>query len=264
MKKNIVIIILSVVILGLGGYLVYDKVLSSDNKEEVVEKQDDKEIYFTMARNYIDNIIDSGVYKVLENLSKDGLTDELKTLMAMSNVRSYESNCENAFDIDPNTNGYFSKEFGEMACSSNKVLNLFDYDSVNMKYKKIFGTSENAPKKYIANIVPYEYSSKANSYVELYSRRSAMNSLYYYYIEEVEATDSKLKIKISYLSYHYVDMTAEAEHSDSFSYYIGETLYENKTKEEVIKSYNENKKSLPNLTFNYEQEDGRYILKSVE
>lgn len=46
MKKNIVIIILSVVILGLGGYLVYDKVLSDDNKESnnKVEESNNEEL----------------------------------------------------------------------------------------------------------------------------------------------------------------------------------------------------------------------------
>ena len=46
MKKNIVIVILSVVILGLGGYLVYDKVIDKDEKsisnEEIKEGQQEK------------------------------------------------------------------------------------------------------------------------------------------------------------------------------------------------------------------------------
>ena len=44
MKKNIVIIILSVIILGLGGYLVYDKVIDKNDKktpeDECVIKDD--------------------------------------------------------------------------------------------------------------------------------------------------------------------------------------------------------------------------------
>ena len=268
MKKNIVIIILSILVLGLGGYLVYDKVIdkeetNANNKnEEIVEQQDDKEIYATMARKYIDDVIDIGIYDVLGQLSKYGLDENIKTLMAIYNVQvKNECLCQDAFDIDPNTREYFSER---LICSENDPVYLFDYDSVNIAYKKLFGTSANAVKTNVSNVRPYEYSDKANGYVELSSGISAKHSLFYYDIEEVEATDSKLKIKFSYLTYHYSNMTTASNRSNSFSYYIGETLYENKTKEEVIKSYNENKKSLPNLTFNYEKEDGRYILKSVE
>jgi len=49
MKKNVVIIILSILVLGLGGYLVYDKVLEKEetnvnnkNEEEIVEQQYDE------------------------------------------------------------------------------------------------------------------------------------------------------------------------------------------------------------------------------
>lgn len=260
MKKNVVIIILAILVLGLGGYLVYDKVLSSENKEEVVEKQDNNEIYTTIARTYIDNVIDTGVYKVLDNLHENGLTQDIKTLIAISNVSGYELFCQDLFEIDSNTNGYFSKDFGELACVLDQRLNSVSYDSVNDAYKKLFGTLENAPKKYIPNIIPYEYSTKMNRYVLLHGRSSIINYLYYYDIDNVEITDSKLEIKISYLTYAYTNLNA----TDLYRYYIGETLYENKTKNEVIKAYNDNKKSLPKLTFNYEKEDGRYILKSVE
>ena len=49
MKKNIVIIILSVVILALGGYLVYDKVLREDD----IITDDNK--YVTEDGNVVDN-----------------------------------------------------------------------------------------------------------------------------------------------------------------------------------------------------------------
>lgn len=39
MKKNLVIIILGVLVLGMGGYLVYDKVLDKDVKEESKEEK---------------------------------------------------------------------------------------------------------------------------------------------------------------------------------------------------------------------------------
>lgn len=265
MKKNIVIIILSILVLGLGGYLVYDKVIdkeetNANNKnEEIVEQQDDKEIYATMARKYIDDVIDTGVYKVLDQLHENGLTQDIKTLIAISNVSGYESFCQDLFEIDVNTSSYFSENFGESACVSNQTLNSIFYDEVNAVYKKTFGALENAPKRYIPNIIPYEYSNKMDRYVLLHARSSVINYLYYYDVDNVEITDSKLEIKISYLTYSYTNWDAI-----DYAYYIGETLYRNKTEEEVIKAYNDNKKSLPKLTFNYEKEDGRYILKSVE
>jgi len=54
MKKNIVIVLLAICVLGLGGFLVYDKVLKEDTKENVkeenkieqVEKLDDSKDYY--------------------------------------------------------------------------------------------------------------------------------------------------------------------------------------------------------------------------
>ena len=43
MKKNIFIIILAILVLGLGGYLVYDKVIDKDVKEEVKEESGKQE-----------------------------------------------------------------------------------------------------------------------------------------------------------------------------------------------------------------------------
>lgn len=41
MKKNIIIIILAILVLGLGGYLVYDKIIDKDVKEKVEEEKTD-------------------------------------------------------------------------------------------------------------------------------------------------------------------------------------------------------------------------------
>ena len=80
MKKNIVIIILSILVLGLGGYLVYDKVLE---KVSVVRYGDDRDDYFT------DVIVNDGNYLVSGYSSyEDGsylnkfitYSDALKTL----------------------------------------------------------------------------------------------------------------------------------------------------------------------------------------
>ena len=64
MKKNIVIIILSILVLGLGGYLVYDKVLSSYNKEDVVEKQNNKEMNYDIisAQFIMDSFLNNKIF----------------------------------------------------------------------------------------------------------------------------------------------------------------------------------------------------------
>ena len=42
MKKNIVIIILSILLIGLSGYLVYDKVLKKNALEDVQQNEDNQ------------------------------------------------------------------------------------------------------------------------------------------------------------------------------------------------------------------------------
>ena len=48
---------------------------------------------------------------------------------------------------------------------------------------------------------------------------------------------------------------------------MGQMVYshaiEDKTFDDLTKSYNDNKKALPNLTFVFEKENNNYILKSV-
>ena len=43
MQKNIIIIILSILVLGMGGYLVYDKVIVKEEKNEVKVEENDTE-----------------------------------------------------------------------------------------------------------------------------------------------------------------------------------------------------------------------------
>ena len=262
MKKNIVIIILAILVLGLGGYLVYDKVLSSGNKEEIGDNEQQEVDYDIIAAQYIiDSFLTSKTINVIDRIVDTKLDEETKLAMAIANTEpdfnSYS--CADLFDVNTSYGEY--RPVDQWTCIQSDIPNSYKYEDVNKQYKKFFGSSKEAQKQGVASYNGYGYSKKKDVYATLSPLFGPIRTkLYYYEAENAKIKGNELKIETSYLTYHYAAMGV----TDSFSYYIGEALYENKTKDEVIKAYNDNKKSLPTLTFVLEKENNNYVLKSVE
>lgn len=265
--KNVIIIILAVLVLSLGGYLVYDKVFVGDNLdiENNAEKEDVEEenevFYNTLAKTLVDNIIELDVYNIFERLSKSGLSDEIKLSMAISSLEPVNSyTCLDAFDVNTGYVEYRPAKNNAWGCGQNEKVDSFDYDLVNEEYKNLFGGSENALKISVLETWVYDYSNKIDGYVRLTPRFGPIvNSLYYYDIEDINITNEQLKIKISYLTYAPVLGSV-----DTFRYILNDISYTEKTKDEIKKAYYDNKNLLPRLIFNYEKDNGKYILKSVK
>lgn len=262
MKKNLVITILLIIVLCLGGYLVFDKVI--DKKEEKVKDpipKEDVELDTAIAEKFIDELINLDVFNILDRLSENGLTEENKLSIAIAKTKGSNSySCNDAFDMNENNNSEYrpvsNKKWG---CGLQDRVSSYSYDLVNEQYKALFGSLENANKTGIYTTNAYEYSSKINSYVSLnpYFGPIVRNS-YYYNIESAKVTDNKLNIEISYLSYFPSTLGSNTE----FKYTIdGNTKTFNK--DEISSVFNTNKSSLPRLTFSYEKENENYILKSV-
>lgn len=88
MKKNVFIIILVIIVLGMGGYLVYDKVLSKDEvkkektetKEEIVEenKEETSDVYVLDGYNFASSGTFDEKYQPDENEKKMELMCNIK------------------------------------------------------------------------------------------------------------------------------------------------------------------------------------------
>lgn len=283
MEKNnkglmVLVIILSLLVVGLFGYIVYDKVIDveednnkvSDNKEEDNNKvADNDNINFDLARGYINDLIDLGTYDLFDRLSEEGLSDNVKLSMALSGsdnfVQSYT--CGEAFTSNyAEGNEYRPVGHERWACSviNKEPVYSIEYDSVNFVYKSLFGNIGDVPKKieYCSNTM-CDYSTKTNSYVRLIMQASGLPFYSYYYnVKNVEVNDNELKIKISYLTY--TNIYIISEETFDISYYLNDKVYEVNNKADIKKAYYDNEKTLPSLTFVFEKENQDYILKSVE
>lgn len=251
MKKNIVIIMLTVLVLGLCGYLVYDKVLSN-NIEEVKEESYD----LASAKFIIDSFLNANMYNIIDRIVETKLDEDTKLAIAIGSIESLESySCNELFDT---TNGYY--ENNGAICSS--YPNQYSYERVNARYKKIFGSLKEAPKKdLLYRYEVYDYSDKKDVYVELEPQFGPIiPNLYYYEVKEAKINNNELKINISYLTYK-VNPLVEPEH---ISYKINNVEYTIEKEDNIKQIYSDNENSLPTLTFVFEKENNNYILKYVE
>ena len=115
MKKNILIGILIVIILGLGGYLVYDKILNNDqdNQVENIKTEQDLETEYMEEKNVDDLDNDSVELKnyVIENIQslelelhiENSSGPEMKkvTITDKEEIKEILLNVDNATDIGP-------------------------------------------------------------------------------------------------------------------------------------------------------------------
>ena len=110
MKKNIFIIILAILVLGLGGYLVYDKVLDKNVKEEVKEesvKQEEENKEITLESLY-------GTYTwEKKHITDSGNELDLKIKLVLNSDGSATYNASNGYEEEA-TKGSFIYENGKV------------------------------------------------------------------------------------------------------------------------------------------------------
>ena len=236
MKKksaNIIIIICIVVIVVLSICLVMSK---QESKNEI------KEIDKKTAQEYIDKLINTKTYNILDNLKEEGLTDEIKLSLAINSTDNYEEiyTCNEGF-----------------SCEDNEIkIRSYKYNDVLTSYRKLFGSIGNPKKGYTWG---YDYSQKQNAYFKLSANFGPIQDINYKYdINSKEINDDRLTIGITYLSYYNKTINDEETYTtdlleiDSFS------------KEKVEEIFNNNKDKLPHLTFTYINESDTYYLIDVK
>lgn len=249
--KNAVITILAILVVGLSCFIVYDKVIKTDEKKENNNEVVEQTIDLAMAKNLIEKYVlgmDLNLYEIKNN----GLTENIKLKMAIVNVNSDKVVlCEDAFDF---SDVEYTLNGGAFGCETGDKQEAISYSLVNNKYKELFGAAKEAPKTYA--LYDYNYSSKTDSYVHLYRFGTSGFKSSYYNVENAKINDNKLAIEITYIDY--------VEAMDTVSYSIdGETYKSLNNVNELSDVYSENHSTLPHLTFNFEKVNNDYILVSV-
>ena len=86
-KKNIIIVILSILVVGLSGYIVYDKVFSDNDKDDTIDQEQqnsDVKSYKEYKATDEIKLKDGSIWMVLEN------SDNTKDYITVLSTKEYE------------------------------------------------------------------------------------------------------------------------------------------------------------------------------
>ena len=156
MKKNIVIIILTILVLGLGGYLVYDKVIDKEEtsiKEEIQKESTNDATIDQKDAVYFDEYLKAflgcdGLFvtRNTENFSNKDISNFVSryyNLLAYDDTLGTVSYKANVSDVDALIYKYFNKKDVVLETNPNEATTItkqdnvysFEWDAVGCGYK---------------------------------------------------------------------------------------------------------------------------------
>jgi len=248
--KNIIITILTIIVLCLGGYLVFDKVIDKNNndiEEESKEKdnigkedinKDDGDYNLTEAQElmniYVDTKWGSEIF--------DGLNNDLKLKIAYRNLN---------YSTYPET---------------------IPYEDLNKIYKELFGGAEATKNDFMPGewCKTYKYNSQQNKYVYNESQGCGGARWYEdYSIKSATVKDSKLDIIVYYYeidpSMGNLYRRNQEESLDVDKYKIADLTNSERTSDYKLTdaAFEKYKDKMDTFTFRFEKYNDSYILKDV-
>ena len=217
MKKNVMIIlisVLSVLVVGLGVFIIYDKVISKDNEQKennnVVEQNFDlvkaKELvdkyYVNPAASFFGGNVDKtkGYITALNLASTDiksqnveeldafECTDEIKKAVSEETAVSGQYECQ-------------IKNSNFLNCSE-KIADSVSYNAVNAVYKKLYGNDKDIPKDEIAldwyGCCRYSYIKEIDSFVKtcIFTCGGSYSGKYIYGVKNAKLYGDKLIVTV--------------------------------------------------------------------
>jgi len=274
--KNFVITLLIILVLCLGGYLVYDKIIHNnddgDNTKEVLE--DEKKYDLVEAKKLVDRYM-SQDYMRYEILSDNYLSEEAKVKIAINNTKSTntEYTCKEAFPeyysegeafVNDDTSGSVG------VCTDNyESSEIYDYKNVNSTYKKLFGNKKDLPKIMIDYDIfgVYAYSKTYDAFVEL---SCACGDFYsvgssYYEVNSANIVDSTLEVVINYINFNLNQNSICLEQDDSVCINTGKEYLSDISNEDIKKLYSnaETQNKISKYKLIFRQSDTGYYLDSI-
>ena len=239
MKKNIVITILAVLVVGLGctlGYVLLNKDnnagKNSSNENNSSQKVEESKIDVAYARELVYKYAPIGGLgdSRRSTLLNEGLTEEAKLALAIdyATPTSINYTCEEAFpDATKENTGYriVRGKFNGVCYPDDPNSNYRDqysYDSVNASYKNLFGEELSAPKTDMGglsySVGIYAFSSKYDAYIEVSCECGGAESgskKSYLEVKQVKKDGEELTVDMGYI------FLTSAEEPDDNSNYVG-------------------------------------------
>ena len=239
----ILVVILLIIVVGLGGYIAYDK-QSSDNKEkDNTTKVED----LTEAEHLVKEFANVLRYRNLDKT--DGTADHenyIKILKAYSYTKT----------------GLVELASVEKSCSTQsecaEVSRTYEikYEDLNDSYKYLFGKNEKLPKNtYSFKPTTFKYDESTNKYIATpVVRQSGDPYSYGYKVNSATIERNTLKVNVSYS-----DLPLYEGLDKGKSLYTG-TIY---NYDEIKKFVDTEYQQFDKYEFIFEYEDGHYIFKDI-
>jgi hypothetical protein len=159
MKNKIVTIILCLLVLGMGSYIAYDKLVKNDKKDESVSSNDSNENLNEVATTLKNIVEESDVFKIIGSkytevsFTKEAFENNKNYILTNAILKvEYDKNSSLSAD---ETTGIFATE-SEILEYTNKY---FSVNSINFKDLKLDGYEDELG-------IYFKYDSSKKAYVE--------------------------------------------------------------------------------------------------
>lgn len=231
-KKNtgLVVTLLILLVLGLGSYIVADKVLSAKQGNKIEESVE------TNNNQLEEKDYDLGEAKVLISkyivvdpylLFGTDFNNQTKNILALLNVPTIKTRleiCDNLYQNshEKDVEGYIF-DGGREVCPFGKSVKAISYEEANNVYSQLFDGNMSKEYSKLLGFV-YDYVDEKNVFVSLDTRYGGVVPESTYEVISAKITNGELKINVEAVS-------ADAKRS---------------------------------LTFNFKQKNGNYVLVDVE
>lgn len=205
--KNLFIIILTILVLSLGGYLVYDKVIVKNAEEPIKENNKVEENAYDLvkAKELVDKYTSS--LSFWENRFEKQMTESDKIYLAMVNATSSDINyvCSEAFPEEKIEYGTVIIETEDFYGACFEGEDIYTYDSLNKTYKELFGNEKDIPKQLVsAGLFKAAYSEKYDAYIELSCEcGGAPYPTSYYDVESAIEKEDTVEVIVNYVKFDY-------------------------------------------------------------
>ena len=273
--KNIIITVLIVFVLGLGGFIIYDKVINKpvrdSAKEEIVDDVEEEynlEDAEALVSKYANSFLRTGKTKIDKEF-KNQLALEIVSDAEMVKNISCDELYANKITVQKDDYGYKVKIIKQtdydLVYYCSETTSGIDYDTANKYYHQLFGKNENIDKSYtysIESLLSFDYNDAKNMYIRIFIPGSPGSNTHYHEVESAKKIGDKIEITIKDFDYfdNFYDNIIEYVEDKTIS-----SSYTSDNKNDVLHAlYQKVKDKLPIYKFTFVKEDNNYILSDVE
>ena len=266
--KNTIILILSILVIGLGGYVIFDKVVEKKNGNGINSPVAEENFDLNSARVLINRYTkkNSGDFLFWQSLFDAGqMSDSQKVYIAFDNTKVtwMTYNCETAF---PQGNYVSESQYSVMENSNGICYDgdkLQTYTDLSETYKELFGQDAVLPKTEVSvGFSRSKYSEKYDSYIGLSCECGGVSwQESYFDVVDAKLKGDNLEIFVKYAKFE-SDSDAMYLTTDKTLKIIGN--HHDVTEEQLKDIYDKGIDTLPTYKFEFKKSDLGYYFNSME